>query len=691
MAKKQKYHKLFEPMQIKGVKLKNRIVRSGQHCCFPDYEGFVNDRIKAWHEALAKGGVGLITIEEAAVDFPLGVHIPHIRLDDDKFIPGLSELAEVIHKHDCPVFVQLQHDGPAHIPEVSGGQQPVAPSSLDPPVEVQYAVARALTVSEIKDLVEKYAQAALRCKKAGFDGVELHAAHYGLVNAFLSRIQNKRQDEYGCQSLENRARFAVEILERTRELVGPDFVIGARMAGKEWGHELGTTPEEAAQFAKIFEEAGADYLQLSAWGYGDFLWCAMPELIIYPEPAEIVKPFIDRIPTGALIPEAELIKKAVSIPCSGVGLLDYKIGERILKEGKVDMVCFARSLITDHDWPNKLKEGREEDIRHCVHCAECLDLIFQCKPLQCRVNAFAGNESEMVMKPAEKKKKVMVIGAGPAGMEAARVAAERGHEVTLYDKAPQVGGLLPMAAFIKGTTPAGAEDLTLMTKYYKTQLKKLGIKVQLSKEVDVSLVEKVKPDAVIVAVGGEPIEPDLRAEKGADVVTTEQLKKQAERFVRLAAPRLMGALTKLFLPVGKKVVVVGSDLAGLEAAEFLAKRGKEVTVIDKGEQMGEGMLMLMKMPRFLLWIQAKNINVYNGVKYQEVTPEGIKITTKEGETKAIEADTVMVVNKYRKNAKLYEALQGKVPELYLIGDAKSDERGYIRGAISDGARIGLIV
>lgn len=269
MVKKQKYYKLFEPIQINGINLKNRIVRSAQACSFVEYGGFVNERVKAWHESLAEGGAGLITVEEVAIDYPLGVHIPHIRVDDDKFIPGLSELAEVVHKHNCPIFVQLQHDGPAHLQSVSG-LQPVAPSSLDPPVDATYAIARALFVSEIKELVEKYAQAALRIKKAGFDGVEMHMAHYGLINAFLSRIQNKRQDEYGCQNLENRARFAIDILQRVRELVGSEFVIGARMVAKEWGHKLGTTPEEAARFAKMFEKAGADYLQVSAWGYGPF-------------------------------------------------------------------------------------------------------------------------------------------------------------------------------------------------------------------------------------------------------------------------------------------------------------------------------------------------------------------------------------------------------------------------------------
>lgn len=689
MVKKQKYYKLFEPIQINGINLKNRIVRSAQACSFVEYGGFVNERVKAWHESLAEGGAGLITVEEVAIDYPLGVHIPHIRVDDDKFIPGLSELAEVVHKHNCPIFVQLQHDGPAHLQSVSG-LQPVAPSSLDPPVDATYAIARALFVSEIKELVEKYAQAALRIKKAGFDGVEMHMAHYGLINAFLSRIQNKRQDEYGCQNLENRARFAIDILQRVRELVGSEFVIGARMVAKEWGHKLGTTPEEAARFAKMFEKAGADYLQVSAWGYGPFNSCAMPDLIVYPEPDESVRPFVDRFPTGVLIPETEIVRKAVSIPISGVGLLDYKIGERLLEEGRIDMACFARSLIADPEWPNKLGMGREKDIRPCLHCAECLDIISQSQPLQCRVNAFAGNETEMAIQPADKKKKIMIVGAGPAGMEAARVAMERGHEVTLYDKAPELGGLLLLATFVKGTG-SGVEDLTQLLDYFKDQLKKLGVKVQLGKEVDKSLVNKLKPDVVILAVGGEAIEPELPVNGSAQVVSTEQLKKHAHRFVRMVGPRRLSELTKVFLPVGEKVIVIGSDLAGLETAEFLAKRGKEVVVVDEAEKMGEGMLMLMRMPKLIPWMQSRNISILNGVKYQEVTSKGITVTTREGNRTTIKADTVMVVNKHNKNTGLYQDLKDMVPELYLIGDAKSDQRGYIRGAINDGARVALEV
>ncbi|MFC1929422.1 FAD-dependent oxidoreductase [Chloroflexota bacterium] len=690
MANKQKYGKLLEPFQIRNVKLKNRIVRAPSAMKNAEPDGTVGEKIKGWYEALAKGGAGLVIVEWTVPDHPLGARTgTPLRIDDDRFIPGLSELTQVVHKHNCPVFVQIAHAGPSHNPaEVIGGMQPVAPSSLDHQAEPRYvATARALTVPEIKDIVEKFAQASLRAKKAGFDGIELHSAHYPLLNSFLTRVQNKRQDEYGCQSLENRSRFHVEILQRIRDLVGPDFVVGVRMNGREWGHELGTTSEEAVEFAKIFEKAGADLLHVSAQGYGQFYGLSLPSRVVYPEPPEAVKPFADRIPTGALIPEANAIKNAVSIPVVGGGQMDYKIAKQILKEGKVDLVYFARALIADTEFPNKLAEGREDDIRPCLRCNNCMELLFANQPIQCRVNAFAGNETEMVMKPAERKKKVMIVGAGPAGLEAARVAAERGHKVTIYDKAREIGGLLPMAAFIKGT---GLDDLTKLTNYYQIQLKKLGVKTQLGRELDLNLVTQESPDVVILAVGGKPSNPPIPVKDGAHAVNTEQLKGQAKQFVRMFGPQLMNILTKIFLPVGKKVVVIGSDLAGLETAEFLVRRGKEVTIVDEAEQLGEGMLKEL-LRTFRPWMEIKKITTFSGVKYEEITSEGVTITPKDGERKTIEADTVMIITKYKKNSDLYQALEGKVPELHLIGDAKSDQQGYIIGAIHDGARVGLSI
>lgn len=687
MAGKQKYRKLLEPLQIRNVRLKNRIVKSAQWFIYPEPDGSVGERIKGWYETLAKGGAGLITVEESIPDYPLGAsNVPHIRLDNDRFIPGLSELASVIHKYDCPAFVQITHAGPAHNPEVSG-LQPVAPSSLDPPLRPTFSVARGLEVSEIKDLVEKFAQAALRVKKAGFDGVEIHMAHYALLNAFLSRAQNKRQDEYGRESLDNRARFSVEVLRQVRELVGPDFVVGVRMCAKEWGDELGTTNEEALQFAKMFEQAGADYLQLSAYGYGSFSGAALPDMVLYPEPAEEAKLFLKRMSTGALIPEAAAIKKAVSIPVSGVGWLDYKIGERILEESKVDMVCFGRHLMADPEFPNKLADGREKDIRPCLGCNYCYHMYMLNQPVQCRMNAFAGNETEMVLKPAERRKKVMVVGAGPAGMEAAKVAAERGHDVSLYDRAREIGGLLPWAAIIKG---GRTDNLNDAIEYYRTQLKRLGVKVYLGEEVNVNLVNKVHPDVVILAIGRKPVVDEILVKSGARVVSTEQLKHRAKRLVELLGPRIISALTKVFLPIGEKVVVVGGDLAGLETAEFLAKRGRQVTIVDEAEQLGEGMLIPWLI-RIIPWMEAKNIGTFTGVKYEEITSKGITITTKDSQRKTIEADTIIVITRYEKNTDLYQALEGILPELHLIGDAKSDQPGYIVGAIHDGARAGLAI
>ncbi|NPV86750.1 MAG: FAD-dependent oxidoreductase [Anaerolineae bacterium] len=526
----------------------------------------------------------------------------------------------------------------------------------------------------------------LRVKKAGFDGVEMHMAHYALVNAFLSRIQNKRHDEYGCDTLENRARFSIEILQRVRELCGPDFVVGVRMSTKEWGHELGTTVEEACQFARMFEKAGCDYIQASNYGYGAFALAAIPEMVLYPEIPEEVKPYAERKSTGYIIPEAAEIKKAVSIPVSGVGRLDADIGEKVIAEGKVDLVCLGRRLFADPELPNKVKEGRKHSVKPCLGCLYCLHVMLFNQPVACRVNPFMGRELEMEIKPAEKKKKVVVVGAGPAGMEAARVAALRGHQVSLYDRAKELGGLLPMASFIKGKTP---DDLDELLDYYKKQFDDLGVKVELGKEVTPQMLEKVQADVVILAVGGKPIPPQIPCDE-KKLVTTEELKAKSKDFVRLLGADWMNALTKIFLPVGNKVVVVGADLAGLEAAEFLVKRGKQVTVVDEAEQPGEGML-IQWLIKLMPWLAAKGVQVLTGVKYEEITADGMVISTKEGERKVLSADTVMWVNKYTKNDALYKALQGKVSEVYLVGDGKEEKPAYIHGAILDGAKVAISI
>jgi 2,4-dienoyl-CoA reductase (NADPH2) len=683
-----KYASLFEPLQLKHLTLKNRIVKSAQWLIYPEPDGSVGDRVVAFYDTLAAGGLGLVTVEESICEYPLGAsNVPHIRLDDDRFLPGLTRLADTIHSHDVPAIVQITHAGPAHNPLQPDDGQPVAPSSLDPPTEPTFAVARELTVPEIHVLVEKFAQAALRCKMAGFDGVEIHMAHYALVNAFLSRIQNKRLDEFGCASLEDRARFSCEILRSVRESCGDGFVLGVRMNAQEWGHELGTTNDEAIEFAKLFQTAGADYIQASSYGYGEMWLNALPDLVLYPEVSPTVKAFADRIPMGALLPEAARIRAAVTIPVSGVGRLSIDSAAAALEDGKVDLVCLGRRLLADPELPRKVAEDRVKEIRPCLGCSYCLHTLFLNQPVECRVNAFMGHDADMAVVPAASAKTVMVVGAGPAGLEAARVAALRGHHVTVYDKAREIGGLLPMAAFIKGKEP---DDLEPLLDYYRHQFDLLDVKVELGAEVTPDLVKKVAPDAVILAPGGMPAGPDIPVSGGAKPVTTDELKSKAKGVVRWLGPAAAAALTKVFLPTGKRVVVVGGDLAGLEAAEFLAKRGKEVTIVEAGPQIGRGAL-IQWMVRYMPWLAARGIPVYSGATYKEITRDGLLISTAEGEDLLLEADTVMIITQYARNAALYDALDGLVPERYLIGDAKADDLTYIAGCVRDGANAGLAV
>ncbi len=685
------YGKLFEPMKIKNVTLKNRFAKSSQWFIYPEADGTAGDRIKEFYATIAKGGVGLVIVEESICEYSLGAsNVPHLRLDDDRFIPSLKGLAEAIHQHDCPAFVQITHAGPAHYP--FDGQQPVAPSALEVPPEPGLSKARELTLTEIREKSEMYAQAALRVKKAGFDGCELHMAHYALGNSFLSRIQNKRTDEYGCQTLESRAKFACDTIRRTRELVGPDFVVGVRMSAIELGHPLGTTNEEAIAFAKMFEKSGVDYIQSSGYGYNEFAICWAPEQIAYPEAPPSATEFCAHIPSGSLIPYARNIKKAVSIPVSGVGRMDCDNGVKAIEDGSIDIVWLGRRLMADPAYPNKVKEGRLDDIRPCLGCMHCLERLIFNVPIECRWNTFMGHEFEMGdgidFAPAQKKKKVLVVGAGPGGMEAARVAALRGHEVHLYDREKSLGGQMPLAAFIKGNE---FDDLSLALAWYERQLPKAGVKVTLGKEVDAKVVQKLSPDAVIVAAGGRSEVPPIGGlTNNGNVVTTGKLKDKAKTYIKYLGSGLMASLSKIYLPVGKKVVVVGGDLKGMEAAEFLVKRGKQVVVVDEAEKLGEGMNVYL-LSKLVPWLVSKGVEMYESVKYDTVTSTGIVFKTKEGATRKIDADTVMVIEKDRKNIDLYEALKSKVPEVYIVGDAKEDKNAWLAGSVHDGARAGMAV
>ena len=381
----------------------------------------------------------------------------------------------------------------------------------------------------------------------------------------MSRHWNKRQDKYGPQSLENRSRFMVEILKEMKRRLGKDFPIGVLYNAAEYGIDDGITPAEGQEFGRIFEAAGADNLHPKADGlgpiYGLINW---PETVCYPELPDPLPEGLDGSHNGAgfWVPLAASVKKAVSIPVIATGGIHAELGEKILRQGKADFIGMTRRLLADPELPNKLAAGRLEDIAPCTRCLSCIDRIHS-HPIPgrscCRINASLTREREYEIQPAVKKKKVMVVGGGPAGMEAARVAALRGHEVVLYEKEHQLGGSVPVAATVKGLE---IEDLPALVRYLSTQITKLGVKINLGKEVNKALVEQVKPDVLILATGGLYSVPEIPGIDSGKVVRAAGLNRRLKTYLRFVRSQAAHMGHEILDAHGKRVVIIGGGIHG---------------------------------------------------------------------------------------------------------------------------------
>jgi 2,4-dienoyl-CoA reductase (NADPH2) len=679
MATETKFKKLLEPGMIGNVKTRNRMVKTGASMLY--WQGHestsMNDYTLGYYNALAKGGIGLLIVESPVIDYPWGGRwFERYRFDDDKYLPGMTQLVDAIHSHGCPTFMQMCHDGPWQNPLLPGAGPifdgpPVGASAvkIDAPGDFHNDEIRPLTTEEVEAIVDKLADVGLRARKAGFDGLDINAASSHLFHNFLSPFWNRRTDAYGGTQ-EKRAKIVTDLIREIKKRAGDDFPISVCVNSVEVGRTAGLeneaclTHELAKESVRLFEAAGANNIhvrsQWLAFHVGGFL----PEQLLFPE---LPLP-VDEVPElynvkndtkGAIRYLAASIKKEVSIPVMTVGRIDPEVGEEMLENGEVDFIAMHRPLMTDAELPNKVISGRSAQIRPCTHCGTCLDEGRE-RHRRCRINPFLGEE-KYELEPADTKKKVLVVGGGPGGMEAALVSAERGHAVTLCEKNAELGGRMRLAQVVKGTE---IEDLQSITDYFIAEFKRLGVTVRLNAAMDETAVLAENADVVYVAQGAIDFTPDLPGVGNPNVVTMPELMEN----LKVIADAPAGETPDL--PVGKNVVIVGTSVYALEIAEYLIKHGRKVALVDTAERPGIGMLDY-RMGLIMPWLEKMGAPVLTELKSIEIKEKGVTVTRGTGETESFDADTVLTVQRPKENMDLYNSLQGKVSEVYAVGDCAS--------------------
>jgi 2,4-dienoyl-CoA reductase-like NADH-dependent reductase (Old Yellow Enzyme family)/thioredoxin reductase len=561
--------------------------------------GEVTDRLIQYHVRRARGGVALIVVENTCIDWALGRADGNpVTIHHDRFRPRLHDLVEAVHHHGVKIVTQLHHAGRQNLSSnVEGNQPPPAPSAVQS--KVGGDMPRAMTEEEIEKTIQDFADGARRTKECGFDGVEIHGAHGYLLSEFISPLTNLRTDKWGG-SFENRCRFAVEIVRRIRSEVGPDFPLLFRFSADE-KMPGALQLEEGVKYAKVLESEGVDCLDVSG-GFYDTMTCQFS---------------MQGIPAGAFVPLAAAVKAEVSIPVIAVNSLgwDLAVANDVVSKGSADLVHMGRGLLADPEIPNKIRDGRLNEIRPCIRCNECLGSLFKGWSVCCVVNPELGHEYKRALQPASRSRRIVVVGAGPAGLEYAVTTAERGHRVTLFEKDDRIGGQLNIASIPAYKRP----ELGRLIDYYDFMLKHVGVDLRLGSAAKVEELVRLEPDLVILALGSGPLKLSVPGGEHAKTAV-DVLLSDAE-------------------DIGDDVCVIGGNGVGLDTALFLREKGKNVTILEMRDDLGSELNFLLHWHMTDL-IEEQGVEVCTGHKVVGVSDEGVTARV-DGKTVNIECDDVV--------------------------------------------------
>jgi len=669
---------------------------------FAGEDGHTTEKLEAYYEERAKGGVGLIILETSAITWPAGASMPNmLGFSKDEFIPDLQSLTQKIHQHGTKVAAQLNHSGKIAQEDVIAGRPILVPSipksepsdmfGLLTEKEIMSFVKAAgpdgkgpryheLTIKEIKTEIQHFVDAAKRAEKSNFDAVEIHAGHGYLISSFLSPAVNKRIDEYGGTP-KNRARLLLEIIAEIKKEL-PNLTVLVRLDANEYRIQDGITPKDFLITASLAEKAGADALDISSYGNSS-KGIAFTEAPLVHEP-------------GGFIKFAKMAKKTVSIPIIAVGRIELNVAEAGLKNEDFDFIAMGRKLLADPGLPNKILSGQEDLIRPCIYCYVCVSQIFINQPMMCAVNSQLGNEyrNENIIHTTADQKNILVIGAGPSGMEAARLLAMRGHHVEIWEKDKDIGGTVRVAAL--AYEPNGH-----LISYLKNSLTALGIKIKTNTLATTESIKIFKPDHVVVATGATRDAPDIKGKHLKHVFDGEQLKgllfgsdasviKKLSLFQQLILKigrisqllrnvTVLRFLSKVWMPISKKIIIIGGDLVGLELAEFLIERGRKVKVFEPSPSLGQN-LSIVRRSRVVHLLKEHGAELLTNVNIKEISKKGVLYELAEDEHLE-ESDQVIIALGTNSNLDLSNSLKNLGIPITSIGDCTSV--GYIHGAIAD--------